>query len=188
MESHNICSIFYLVLWKFWKLSPQQKYALFFQPNGNPTWAFWGFFLDFWVLLGLFWEGIVKKTWADHPNTIEHNFAIFLAHLSALEFTYNGGFMLFWGIGLGHFLSVEEPNYKAKSFIIQLVASIILTILCFFKEMDAFFACLWFSVLGLILQIIGFLCIHPMKQLLDKSSAYSSTILDEHLTNGDPNN
>ena len=186
MQPSSIYSIFFLVLWKFWQLSPRQKYAYFFQPNGNPTWHFWGLFLSFWMSLTLLWTVFGAKVWADNINTGYQILVVSTAALIILEFTYQAGFLLFWGIGLGHFLSAKSSNYKTRSFSIQLGASVVAAIVCFFVggSSDLFIGCVGFSVLCLALQIIGFLCMHFLAQLLlGKSSAYkSSTLLDEHLT------
>jgi len=186
MHPSSIYSIFYLVLWKFWRLSATQKYAYFFKPNGNPTWHFWGLFLSFWMALTILWAVFGAKIWATDIKTGYELSVVSAAALVMLEFTYQAGFLLFWGIGLGHFLSAKSSNYKTRSFSIQLGASVAASMVCFFASdsSDLFAGCVGFSVLCLALQIIGFLCMHFLaQQLSGKSSAYkSSTLLDEHLT------
>jgi hypothetical protein len=184
MQPSNIYSIFYLVLWKFWRLSPRQKYAYFFQPNGNPTWYFWGLFLSFWMLLALLWAVFGAQIWAANINTGYQILVVLLASLIILEFTYQVGFLIFLGIGLGHFLSVKSPNYKSKSFAIHLMGLCGLTGFGWFIDMNFFAGCVGFSVLCLAFQLIGFVCMHFFAQLLlGKTSEYkSSTLLDEHLT------
>jgi hypothetical protein len=114
-------SIFFLLFWRWWRMSVQEKYDYLFDKNANPTWQAWSICLVFlawgfagWALwanyeaIWIFWVLVWDFGYAEVVLALFLTF-IFIIYSEFLRVFswYFGG-----GITLGHFLGTEFLELK----------------------------------------------------------------------------
>jgi hypothetical protein len=196
-------SFWYLILYKWWKLSPKAHYELLFDAQKCPTETAWGLIFALFVglLVGFFLVSIMLLGWSLEPDAASVGALRFgwadlfwggLVGFIVLEMGYHFGFLLFLAISVAHILKSEnekQADYWARVSKYNLTSSVCVSII-------GFPGFLFLGILWVLAQAVMFiLCkiFEPIlyrKMLLFKPEtllfdANQLDVLDEHFVKKD---